>query len=63
MKCGAIRGIIGAVAISFNDTRYSINRNTVLDDIVCIWLNATVPTSYNVPMKRRCFQALRIVIK
>ena len=36
-------GMIGAVAISFNDTRYSINRNTVLDDIVCIWLNATVP--------------------
>ncbi len=33
----------GAVAISFNDTRYSINRNTVLDDIVCIWLNATAP--------------------
>ena len=31
---------IGAV---FNDTRYSINRNTVLDDIVCIWIKATAP--------------------
>ena len=53
MKCRAIRGIIGAVAISFNDTRYSINRNTVLDDIVCIWLNATVPYLHDKPVIKR----------
>ena len=33
----------GAVAISFDATRYGINLSTELDYLVSVWLNATAP--------------------
>ena len=33
----------GVVAISFDDTRYSINHSTVLDYLVSVFLNTTAP--------------------
>ncbi len=43
MHTAAQRKIAGAVAISFDDTRYRINNSIILDYLVYVILIATAP--------------------